>query len=201
MSQEEKVGHLLKGVAEDVFSFLGTRDLTTVEAFQTETRKFESIWWNRIRIPAFERLPNVEPVAAIGSPSSDLASLIRTIVCQEVQAVLCGSEAPSLSMPDVQGMVKQEVRRFCSHDSTNTTAPRHPSLHVSYSEPSLSQASPTWFPAQYTPLPPQDPPVWPPPQQISVAFFPPTIPWSSTPTCPAHTEQKCKTILRIWPDL
>lgn len=86
MTEEDMVGHLLKGIAEDVYNFLiGREDLTSVSAVQRHCRTFEKLKTRRIA-PKFGRLANVTTVASVNvSPPADLAATIRAIVREELQ--------------------------------------------------------------------------------------------------------------------
>lgn len=85
MSEEDKVGHLLKGIAEDVYHFLiGKENLGTVADVIRHCRTFETLKMRRIT-PKFGRLPNVTTIASVDdSASFDLASTIREIVREEL---------------------------------------------------------------------------------------------------------------------
>ena len=86
MSEEDKVGHLLKGIAEDVYNFLiGREDLTSVSNVLRHCRTFETLKTRRIA-PKFGRLTNVTTVASVDvSPPADLASTIRQIVREQLR--------------------------------------------------------------------------------------------------------------------
>ncbi|KAH8027793.1 hypothetical protein HPB51_010358 [Rhipicephalus microplus] len=59
MSHENKVGHLLKGIAEDVYNFLITKEnLNTPSIFRQQCRAFEAFKTRRI-LPKFGHLDNV----------------------------------------------------------------------------------------------------------------------------------------------
>lgn len=87
MSEEDKVGHLLKGIAEDVYNFLiGKENLGSVTDVIRHCRTFEALKLRRI-IPKFGRLAKVTTVASIEDdiPSVDLATTIRQIVREELR--------------------------------------------------------------------------------------------------------------------
>ncbi|KAH8008818.1 hypothetical protein HPB51_005865 [Rhipicephalus microplus] len=81
MSVEDKVGHILKGVAKDVYSFLIAKDtLTSVADVIRHCRNFGQLKMRRIT-PKFGRLPNVTTIASIDSNQAlDLATTLRQIV-------------------------------------------------------------------------------------------------------------------------
>lgn len=112
MSEEDKVGHLLKGIAEDVYNFLiGKDNLSSVSDVIRHCRTFETLKMRRITTK-FGRLSNVATVATIDvSSSSDLASTIRQIVREELLrreeltsspprfASACSAQDPSMPGP------------------------------------------------------------------------------------------------------
>lgn len=77
MSKEDKVGHILKGIAGDAYSFLITEDnLASVASVIRLCRTFEQL---KIRciIPKFGRMANVANFASIATDESlDLASAV-----------------------------------------------------------------------------------------------------------------------------
>lgn len=85
MSEEDKVGHVLKGIAEDVYNFLiGKESLNSVSDVMKHCRTFESLKMRRIS-PKFGRLSNVPTVASVETVSpNDLAFTIRQIVREEL---------------------------------------------------------------------------------------------------------------------
>lgn len=86
MPEEDKVGHLLKGIAEDVYNFLiGKESLSSVADVIRHCRTFEALKLRRIT-PKFGRLANVTTVASIedDTSSADLANTIRQIVREEL---------------------------------------------------------------------------------------------------------------------
>lgn len=85
MPEEDKVGHLLKGIAEDVYNFLiGKDNLNTVSDVIRHCRTFEALKTRRIT-PKFGRLANVTTVASVdASPQTDLSATIRQIVREEL---------------------------------------------------------------------------------------------------------------------
>lgn len=85
MTEEDKVGHLLKGIAEDVYNFLiGKDNLETVSDVIRHCRTFEALKTRRIT-PKFGRLANVTTVASVDTSSpTDLSATIRQIVREEL---------------------------------------------------------------------------------------------------------------------
>lgn len=65
MSEDDKVGHILKGIAEDVYSFLIAKDnLASVSDVMQHCRTFEQLKTRRVA-PKFGRLANVTTIASI----------------------------------------------------------------------------------------------------------------------------------------
>ncbi|GFU73154.1 CCHC-type domain-containing protein [Trichonephila clavipes] len=78
MREDEKVSHLMKGVAEDIYQALLTREINDTASFIKWCNYIEDMKQKRVGRPRFERLPNVVPVASL-TDETDLVSLIRTI--------------------------------------------------------------------------------------------------------------------------
>ncbi|GFY49444.1 CCHC-type domain-containing protein [Trichonephila inaurata madagascariensis] len=87
MTENEKVSHLMKGVAEDAYQSLLIKDISCTSNFIKECQRIEEMNQGRIANHRFTRLPNVVPVASIGD-HKDLVTLIRHIVREEVQRML-----------------------------------------------------------------------------------------------------------------
>ncbi|GFY75056.1 transposon Ty3-I Gag-Pol polyprotein [Trichonephila inaurata madagascariensis] len=64
MSEEDKVSHLMKGVTEDLFQALLTRDVQASGDFTRWCLHIEEMKQKRPRSCKFERLPNFVPIAA-----------------------------------------------------------------------------------------------------------------------------------------
>ncbi|GFT34006.1 CCHC-type domain-containing protein [Trichonephila clavipes] len=79
MREDEKVSHLMKDVAEDIYQALLTREINDTASFIKWCNYIEDMKQKRVGRPRFERLPNVVPVASL-TDETDLVSLIRTIV-------------------------------------------------------------------------------------------------------------------------
>ncbi|KAH7934644.1 hypothetical protein HPB51_028990 [Rhipicephalus microplus] len=88
MSEEDKVGHFLEGIAEDVYTYLiGKESLNSVAEVIHHCRTFETLKLHRIT-PKFGRLANVVTVASIEDSCSihwDLATSVRQIVREELK--------------------------------------------------------------------------------------------------------------------
>ncbi|GFV95468.1 retrotrans_gag domain-containing protein [Trichonephila clavipes] len=87
MREDEKVSHLMKGVAEDIYQALLTREINDTASFIKWCNYIEDMKQKRVGRPRFERLPNVVPVASL-TDETDLVSLIRTIVREEVHRLV-----------------------------------------------------------------------------------------------------------------
>lgn len=121
MSESEKVSHLMKGVAENVYRALLTKEVTTTKDFITWCRKIEEMQQKRIRGEKFERLPNVVPMAAIGQ-QPDLVSLIRQIVKEEVQRLISPVIDPEPQVQSIETIVREEVESALAPLSQTTSA-------------------------------------------------------------------------------
>ncbi|UYV67963.1 K02A2.6-like [Cordylochernes scorpioides] len=64
MEEEEKVGHLIKGIAEDFYQTLIVKDPTTVDELVKFCRQLENMKQRRIKRTRYERLPNVTPISS-----------------------------------------------------------------------------------------------------------------------------------------
>ncbi|GBO18338.1 hypothetical protein AVEN_102868-1 [Araneus ventricosus] len=64
MSEDEKVAHLMKGIAEDLYQTLLVQDFRRVDEFVKRCREIESLRRRRITRTRFQRLPNVSAVLA-----------------------------------------------------------------------------------------------------------------------------------------
>lgn len=85
MSEEDKVGHLLKGIAEDVYTYLISKENlnSTVDVIR-HCRTFEALKLRRIT-PKFGRLANVTSVASVDVTAAvPMADMIRQIVREEL---------------------------------------------------------------------------------------------------------------------
>ncbi|UYV69952.1 hypothetical protein LAZ67_7001313 [Cordylochernes scorpioides] len=102
MSEEERLSHLMKGVAE-------------------ECRRVVALQGRRVTASKFERLPNVTSLGDLGDVT-DLQSLIRQIVREEVQRALAPPrEEPRIS--SLEEIVKEEVDKVLAPMSGINTFP------------------------------------------------------------------------------
>ncbi|UYV63284.1 hypothetical protein LAZ67_2003650 [Cordylochernes scorpioides] len=114
MDDETKLGHLMKGIAEDIYQLLIAKDVEKVNQFLKECRKIELMKKRRITVRKFERLPNV---ALVAYEEEDLPSMIRRIVQEEFQKVkipstacFLGVEQKAESAP-LEDLIKREIKR------------------------------------------------------------------------------------------
>ncbi|UYV83453.1 K02A2.6-like, partial [Cordylochernes scorpioides] len=117
MDNETKLGHLMKGVAEDVYQILIARDVDNVEQFLSQCRKIEFLNKRRITTNKFERLPNVTSMAC---EEDDLSSLIRRIVQEEVQRAFA---QPMHTTDSLEEIIREEVKKNLAPISRTTTSP------------------------------------------------------------------------------
>ncbi|GFX99568.1 CCHC-type domain-containing protein [Trichonephila clavipes] len=73
MKEDEKVSHLMKGVVEDIYQALLTREINDTASFIKWCNYIEDMKQKRVGRPKFERLPNVVPVASL-TDETDLVS-------------------------------------------------------------------------------------------------------------------------------
>lgn len=110
MSENDKVSHLMKGIAEDMYQFLLVKDIGSTSTFITECQRIEQMNQRRITKHRFARLPNVVPMASVGT-NEDLATLIRQIVREEVQRLAESTlQPPPLETPSLDEMIREEVQ-------------------------------------------------------------------------------------------
>ncbi|UYV78418.1 hypothetical protein LAZ67_16001289, partial [Cordylochernes scorpioides] len=113
MEEEEKVGHLMKGIAEDFYQALIVKDPTTVDELVKFCRQLENMKQRRIKRTRYERLPNVTPISS--DFEEDLALKIRWIVQEELQKIMPKmSEVEPFRTTDVnslEAIVKEEVQQ------------------------------------------------------------------------------------------
>ncbi|UYV72436.1 K02A2.6-like, partial [Cordylochernes scorpioides] len=109
MNEEDKISHLMKGIAEELYQALIPRDVHNTEQFVTECRRIESIHCKRVTPTKYERLPNVASLS-VHDDRADLSSMIRQIVREEVQRAL-GSTREEPKISTIEDMVKEEIGR------------------------------------------------------------------------------------------
>ncbi|GBM80277.1 hypothetical protein AVEN_7576-1 [Araneus ventricosus] len=106
MPEDDKVSHLMKEIAEDVYQALLTKEIRTTADFIKWCTHIEKMQQRRTGHTKFTRLPNVVPIASIDA-ENDLTSLIRKIVRDEIQKLT----APQTMGPqmDIETIELKEV--------------------------------------------------------------------------------------------
>lgn len=119
MSESDKVGHVLKGIADDAFNLLMCRNCATVDEIIEECRRFELAKSRRIS-RSFTRLPNTAATSSCedglsshrqSSPASEITRIVR----REIEAItptLPANGHVDLQVPQVclvQSIVREEL--------------------------------------------------------------------------------------------
>ncbi|GFY14177.1 CCHC-type domain-containing protein [Trichonephila clavipes] len=123
MKEDEKVSHLMKGVAEDIYQALLTREINDTASFIKWCNYIKDMKQKRVGRPKFERLPNVVPVASL-TDETDLVSLIRTIVREVHRLVNQTQESLDSDPQSLEEIVQDEVERVLAPVSTKPTETR-----------------------------------------------------------------------------
>ncbi|UYV71344.1 hypothetical protein LAZ67_8002700 [Cordylochernes scorpioides] len=121
MSEEDKISHLMKGIAEELYQALLPRDVQSTEQFITECRRVEALRCRRVTPTRYERLPNVASLCD-QDDGEDLSSLIRQIVREEVQRAL-GSPREEPKNATIEEIVKEEIGRTLAPISKSRRSP------------------------------------------------------------------------------
>ncbi|GFY61216.1 CCHC-type domain-containing protein [Trichonephila inaurata madagascariensis] len=142
MTENEKVSHFMKGLAEDVQQSLLVKGCCTsiscTSDFFKECQRIEEMNQRRISKHKFRRLPNVVPVAFIGE-HEDLVTFIRHILRQEVQRMLAPAQQYiQLEYPSLDEVIRDEVQQaLCPVIPSRSVAvnrgnepPRRPRTHA-----------------------------------------------------------------------
>ncbi|UYV73333.1 K02A2.6-like [Cordylochernes scorpioides] len=125
MPEGEKVSHLIKGVAEEVYQALVGKDISTVDQFVAFCRRFEAFKRMRVAPPRFNRLPNVTTIST--AEPENLEALIRRIVREEVQKFMAppstfAAQDIDTPPPDLRDVIRSEIQQTLAPIS----APRQP---------------------------------------------------------------------------
>ncbi|GFV53603.1 CCHC-type domain-containing protein [Trichonephila clavipes] len=123
MKEDEKVSHLMKGVAEDIYQAPLTREINDTASFIKWCNYIEDMKQKRVGRPRFERLPNVVPVASL-TDETDLVSLIRTIVREEVHRLVNQTQESLTRSPILRRDRSRRVERVLAPVSTKPTETR-----------------------------------------------------------------------------
>ncbi|UYV81075.1 hypothetical protein LAZ67_19002699 [Cordylochernes scorpioides] len=114
MSEEDKISHLMKGIAEELYQALLPRDIQSTEQFITECRRVEALRCRRVTPTKYERLPNDD--------GEYLSSLIRKIVREEIkQALDSPQEEPKIAV--IEDLVREEIVKTLAPRSKPTISP------------------------------------------------------------------------------
>ena len=133
MDEVEKVSHLMKGVAEDIYQALLTKEIGSTDDFIRWCQQIEKMQQKRISKHKFSRLPNVVPIASI-EEQTDIVALIRRMVREEVQRVLSpASYEPEPALASIEDIVRSEVEKSFAPISTRQPS-NYPQRRPSYSE-------------------------------------------------------------------
>ncbi|UYV81563.1 K02A2.6-like, partial [Cordylochernes scorpioides] len=121
MSEEDKISHLMKGIAEELYQALLPRDVQSTEQFITECRRVEALRCRRVTPTRYERLPNVASLCN-QDDGEDLSSLIRKIVREEIQQALDSpQEEPKIAANE--DLVREEIVKTLAPISEPTISP------------------------------------------------------------------------------
>lgn len=108
MKEEEKVAHLMKGVAEEVYQALLLKEISTAGDFIKWCQHIEAMNQKRIGRKMYRRLPNVVSMAGT-EEDTDLTNIIRQIVREEVQKALGVYDEPQADT--LQEIIREEVQQ------------------------------------------------------------------------------------------
>lgn len=174
MAEDEKIRHLFKGISQELFSVVAPKAPATTECLIAECRQYEELDSARISKKPFERLPEVSQVT---TPDTNLASLIRTIIREELRtfvAQLQPSSDEHQTNTDVHGIkdaIQSELRAALGH-VTPAASPYAPAAPVPTSICAYQS-----IPATYAaPTPPWTQPqprtnIWRTPDQRPVCYY------------------------------
>lgn len=117
MPELDKVGHILKGIADDAFNLLVFRNLSTVDAIMKECRRFEQAKSRRIA-NQFTRLPNTAATSSCTDPTEQ-AHLppsnenVTRIVRRELEAAfpVSSQQTPWNNATETISLIKSVVRQ------------------------------------------------------------------------------------------
>lgn len=148
MSDEEKVSHLMKGIAEDVYQALLTREVKTTADFIKWCQHIEEMQQKRVGRQKFARLPNVVPVASVIEEETDLTSLIRKIVREEIKRITVPQA--ECQIPEIQAIetiVREEVVKSLAPISNEKFGKATQASKRSI-QPPYQRPIPSWSPPQ-----------------------------------------------------
>lgn len=160
MPEADKVGHILKGIADDAFNLLICKNYSTVDAIIKECRRFEQAKSRRID-SVFARLPNTAATSSCDDrtrtqpPAPVSPDHVTRIVRRELEAMApapaytgAGDTTP-ITAPMVQAIVRQELASIGIHSVCTVTSPQQ-----------TSWRPPSSYPEQRFPARSRDPAAW-----------------------------------------
>ncbi|UYV67845.1 hypothetical protein LAZ67_5002210, partial [Cordylochernes scorpioides] len=107
MSEGDKISHFMKGIVDELYKALLPRDIKNTDQFVSECRRIEALHRRRVTPAKYERLPNVASLD-VCDVNTDLSSMIRQIVREEVQRALAAPrEEPRIAT--IEDMVREEI--------------------------------------------------------------------------------------------
>ncbi|UYV79051.1 K02A2.6-like [Cordylochernes scorpioides] len=112
MSEEDRVGHLMKGVADDIYRILLTIEVATTVDFTNHCRRIEKLNKKRISSVRFERIPSVATIKN-DEAGYTLKDLIREIVKEEL-LLIPKEQANSISSKSLEEKVLQRAEQSLS---------------------------------------------------------------------------------------
>lgn len=144
MSETDKVGHILKGIADDAFHLLICKDCATVDSIIHECRRFEQAKGRRIA-HQFARLPHTAATSSCAdlhlpapvprkpdpvAPSADITRIVR----REIEAMVptptlpyADDHCPPPTIAAIQAVVRDEIASMGLHQVCSIGHP-HPSF-------------------------------------------------------------------------
>ncbi|XP_077511383.1 uncharacterized protein LOC144121840 [Amblyomma americanum] len=144
MSETDKVGHILKGIADDAFNLLLSKDCTMLDSVLQVCRQFEHAKHRRIA-SRFDRLPNT----AATTSCEDLPTLqqlsypanLTRIVRRKLEAmapVAFAPQPPGATIALIQAVVREEFAYVGLNSGLLSASPCTPTI-----APLFAAASPT----------------------------------------------------------
>lgn len=130
MPEDDKVGHILKGIADDAFNLLMCRNCSTVDAIIKECRRFEQAKSRRIG-HSFARLPNTAATSSCEDrtaaqpsvPPDQLTRIVRRELEAMTPAPVHACDSSSITAPFVQAIVRQELANMGIHSVCTVASP------------------------------------------------------------------------------
>lgn len=130
MTEGDKLSHLMKGVAENIYQALLPKEISTVADFIKWCQYIEQMQQKRVKSHKFERLPNVVSTVAVAE-QPDLVRLIREIVREEVRSMMTVDPEPEPY--SLEAIIKEEVGKALSPAAeTNSWTEVSPRRKTSY---------------------------------------------------------------------